>query len=198
MALTSPPPLPMVVKPIVTSRTMCSTMLQFVRNSLPSTHWKSSASHRLFHRFRKVRTSPRLPAIVVNLRVSSRQLCFSMPQFVRNSPITHWKSSPNYRGFHRFRNAPHFPTLTRDYRKANSLIAVTVFHHTAISVELSPIDSLEILSSHGGFHRFRSAPHLPTPTPDGGKANGHIADTVFHCVATCAELWPIDSLEFAS
>ena len=89
-------------------------------------------------------------------------------------------------------------TPPRGIGKPNSLIAVTVFHHTAISVELSPIDSLEILTSHGGFHRFRNAPHLPNPTPDGGKANSLITATVFHRVAICAELWPIDSLEFVS
>ena len=86
-------------------------------------------------------------------------------------------------------------TPPRGIGKPNSLIAVTVFHHTAISVELSPIDSLEIFSSHNGFHRFRNGPHLPTPTPDGGKANSHNANNVFHYVAICAELSPIDSLE---
>ena len=141
-------------------------------------------------------------------------------------------------------------TPSRGIGKPNSLIVVTVFHHTAISVEHSPIDSLEILSSHSGFHRFRNGPHLRTPTPDGGKpvvssrpksstmlqfvrnsllsthwksspshpgfhhfcialthptptpnrgkANSLIAATVFHYVAICAELWPINSLEIVS
>ena len=70
-----------------------------------------------------------------------------MLQFVRNSrPSTHWKSSPLHCGFHRFRKAMHLPTTTPDRGKANSLNAATVFHYFAIGGELSPIDSLEILS----------------------------------------------------
>ena len=45
---------------------------------------------------------------------------------------------------------------------------------------------------------FRNALQLPNPTTDPGKANSHIGDAVFHYVATCVELSPIDSLEIVS
>ena len=121
-----------------------------------------------------------------------------MPQFVRNSPITHWKSSPLHQGFHRFPNAPQLPTSTRDCGKANSFITATVFHYVAICAELSLINSLEIVSWPSRIPAFSQAAHLLTPTPDPGKVNSNIADTVFHNVAICAELSLINSLEIVS